>query len=190
MTLTLSRDALLPCLLRDEPVLFPTDTVPALAIRPFAAERIWALKRRPAHKPLILMGADLAQLEQALSFPWMPEWIEEGERVWPGPITLVLPVPGPLCQALNPGGDSLGLRVPACPMTQALLRESGPLASTSVNLSGQTPALTAEEACGLFPDLPMLGPIPWPTGSGIPSEVRAWEQTGWKVVRPQRTRPG
>lgn len=176
---------LLQRLLWDEPVLLPTDTVPALAIQPFAAQRIWALKERPTHKPLILMGADLPQLQEALAVPWLPEWLQEAERVWPGQVTLVLPVAGPLCSALNPGGKSLGLRVPACSATQKVLQRSGPLATTSVNRSGQPPALTAEEANLLFPDLPLLGPLPWPPGSGIPSEVRAWNEGGWQVLRSQ-----
>jgi L-threonylcarbamoyladenylate synthase len=176
---------LLQCLLRDEPVLLPTDTVPALAIQPFAAQRIWALKQRPAHKPLILMGADLSQLQEALAVPWLPEWLQEAKRVWPGPVTLVLPVAGPLRSALNPGGETLGLRVPACAATQKVLQGSGPLATTSVNRSGQAPALTSEEASLLFPHLPILGPLPWPPGSGIPSEVRAWREGCWQVLRSQ-----
>jgi L-threonylcarbamoyladenylate synthase len=174
---------LLPCLQRDEPVIFPTDTVPALAIKPSASQKIWTLKQRPLHKPLILMGADLGQLQQALPIPWLPEWIEEAERVWPGPVTLVLPLSSPLRQALNPGGESLGLRVPDCPMTQELLRNAGPMATTSVNRSGEAPAITAEEACLLFPEMPMLGPLPWPPCSGIPSEVRAWSPGTWNILR-------
>lgn len=181
----LSLQQLLACLHNDEPVLFPTDTVPALAIKPSAAAQIWSLKQRPAHKPLILMGADLLQLEKALDEAWSPEWLEEAKRVWPGAVTLVLPVPGPLRELLNPGGDSLGLRVPACPMAQELLLRSGPLATTSVNRSGEAPALNAEQACQLFPELPLLGPVPWPRASGHPSEVRAWSKDGWQVLRPQ-----
>ena len=45
-----------------EPALFPTDTLPALAAIPAAAQAIWQLKRRPADKPLILMGASVEQL--------------------------------------------------------------------------------------------------------------------------------
>jgi L-threonylcarbamoyladenylate synthase len=176
---------LLECLQRDEPVIFPTDTVPALASRPLAAQHIWTLKQRPLHKPLILMGADLAQLQQALARPWLQEWFEEAERVWPGPVTLVLPLSGPLCQALNPGGETLGLRVPACAMTQELLRQAGPLATTSVNRSGEPPALTVLEANLQFPEVSLLGPLPWPPCSGIPSEVRAWRQGGWNVMRAQ-----
>jgi L-threonylcarbamoyladenylate synthase len=179
----LSVEELLACLQRDEPVLLPTDTVPALAIRPPAAARIWELKQRPAHKPLILMGADLEQLQRALAVPWKPEWLEEAQRVWPGAVTLVLPMAGPLCEALHPGGTSLGLRVPACAMTQALLRSAGPLATTSVNRSGEPPALDANQATQLFPELSLPGPVPWPAGSGCPSDVRAWGQDGWQVLR-------
>jgi L-threonylcarbamoyladenylate synthase len=188
MTRALPLSDLLRCLQRDEPVLFPTDTVPALAIRPSAAKRIWALKQRPAHKPLILMGADLAQLQQTLALDWLPEWKQEAEAVWPGAVTLVFPLTGPLQQALHPGGETLGLRVPACPMAQELLRQSGPLATTSVNRSGQAPALTAQEACQWFPDLAPLGPLPWPAGSGEPSEVRLWTTAGWQVLRARQAK--
>lgn len=185
----LAVEELVACLQRDEPVLLPTDTVPALAIRPAAAACIWDLKQRPAHKPLILMGADLAQLEPALAGPWMPEWLEEAQRVWPGAVTLVLPMSGPLCELLHPGGESLGLRVPACPMTQNLLRCSGPLATTSVNQSGEAPALNADQASHVFPHLSLLAPLPWPKGSGYPSEVRAWREDGWHVLRPPSAVP-
>jgi L-threonylcarbamoyladenylate synthase len=178
-----SLSELLQCLQRHEAALFPTDTVPALAIRPFAAGQIWTLKQRPADKPLILMGADLQQLREVLGVSWPPEWIQEAERVWPGPVTLVLPLSGPLPEALNPGGVTLGLRVPRCSMAQELLRFSGPLATTSVNRSGQPPARSGEEASLQFPDLPLLGPLPWPPGSGCPSEVRAWTANSWTILR-------
>lgn len=188
MSLIQTQENLLPWLQRDKPVIFPTDTVPALAIRPGAAQHIWTLKQRPLHKPLILMGADLTQLQQALAQPWLPEWLVEAEGVWPGPVTLVLPLAGPLAKALNPGGESLGLRVPACALTQALLRQAEPMATTSVNQSGKPAARTAEEASQLFPEIPMLGPLPWPASSGIPSEVRAWNPDGgWNVLRSQPT---
>jgi L-threonylcarbamoyladenylate synthase len=183
-----SHQDLLDCLGRDEPVVFPTDTVPALAIRPSAAQRIWMLKQRPAHKPLILMGADLAQLQEALGVPWLGDWQQVAEQVWPGAVTLVVPLSGPLRQALNPGGHTLGLRVPACAMARDFLRLAGPLATTSVNRSGQPAARCAEEVSRLFPDLSLLGPFPWPAGSGIPSEVRAWSETGWQILRDPHRR--
>jgi len=154
--------------------LFPTDTVPALAARPEAAAQLWQLKRRPARKPMILMGADAEALFAALEVPIAPQWRAMAERCWPGAVTLVLPAQGRLARALHGEGSSLGLRIPACPVALELLRRSGPLATTSANRSSEPPCGTAAEAATLFPLLPLLGPVPWPQGSGQPSTVVAW----------------
>ena len=154
--------------------LFPTDTVPALAARPEAAAQLWQLKQRPARKPMILMGADPEALFAALGLPIELAWRAMAERCWPGAVTLVLPARGPLARALHGEGSSLGLRIPACPRALELLRRSGPLATTSANRSSEPPCRTAAEAAALFPHLPLLGPVPWPEGSGQPSTVLAW----------------
>jgi L-threonylcarbamoyladenylate synthase len=173
-----------------EAVLFPTDTLPALAARPEAAGLLWQLKVRPADKPLILMGADLSQLVELLGVPWQQPWLEQARRCWPGAVTLILPISGVITAQLHPGGSSLGLRVPACPPAQELLRRSGPLATTSANRSGQPAATTAAEAAEQFPDLALLEPLPWPAGSGQASTVLAWHGDGqgsdgpWAVLRP------
>ena len=171
-----------------EAALFPTDTLPALAARPGQAAELWRLKQRPSDKPLILMGADLEQLHGVLGGPWRQEWLAMAEQGWPGALTLVLPAQGPIPQALHPGGTSLGLRVPACPRAQELLRCSGPLATTSANPSGELAAATAEDAARMFPELALLGPLPWPQGGGQASTVLAWQQDGaapggWQVLR-------
>ena len=172
------------CLALGESVLLPTDTVPAIASQPAAAASVWKLKRRPADKPLILMGADLTQLINTLGAPWRQEWICEAESCWPGAVTLVLPIAGNITDFLHPGGQSLGLRVCACDQARQLLRLSGPLATTSVNLSGHPPATNAMEAADLFPALSLLGPLPWASGSGQASEVKVWlPQGGWNVIR-------
>ncbi len=165
--------------------IFPTDTLPALAARPEAAADLWLLKRRPADKPLILMGADLAQLRQVLPIAWHPAWLEQAEICWPGAVTLVLPLEGKLTEALHPGGTSLGLRVPACEVARELLRRSGPLATTSANLSGGPPVRDSDEAAALFPGVPLLGPLPWPLGSGRASTVIAWQAPAqaWRLLR-------
>jgi L-threonylcarbamoyladenylate synthase len=170
--------------------LFPTDTLPALACRPLNAPLLWTLKNRPADRPLILMGADPEELLAALTVPIRPQWREMALGHWPGALTLVLPAEGPIAQALHPGGRSLGLRVPACPSARALLRLTGPLATTSANASGEPACLTAEEAARAFPTLPLLGPLPWPAAAGLGSTVLAWrEGDGWQVLRPGAVMP-
>ena len=165
--------------------LFPTDTLVALAALPEHAAQIWRLKQRPPDKPLIMMGADLAQLQQRVAIAWQPEWLQLAAAHWPGALTLVLPAAGTLVDQLNPGGGSLGLRVPACPMAQALLRLSGPLATTSANRSGEPAATTAAEAAAYFgaQQVPMLGHEPWPAPAGVASTVVAWGPEGWRVLR-------
>jgi L-threonylcarbamoyladenylate synthase len=182
----LSAEDLAARLAQGSAAIFPTDTLPALAARPEVAAALWDLKRRPADKPLILMGADLAQLREALQVTWHPAWLEQAKGCWPGAVTLVLPIQGPLTEALHPGGTSLGLRVPACDAARRLLRWSGPLATTSANISGEPPVRDPEEAEALFPNVPLLAPLPWLPGSGQASTVIAWQshQQRWLLLRP------
>lgn len=168
---------------RGEALMFPTDTLPALAAHPSSAQRLWDLKIRPAHKPLILMGANLEQLRSLLAVPWQEPWLQQAAACWPGAFTLVLPMAGPLTELLNPGGASLGLRVPDCPMAQQFLDRCGPLATTSVNRSGEPPAFDDATARLVFPHLPLLAPLPWPSGSGLPSRVLLWQDNGWQRLR-------
>jgi len=167
-----------------EAALFPTDTLPALATTPAHASRLGALKRRPSHKPVILMAARAETLWACLELPVLPAWRELAERHWPGALTLVLPAQGALVQQLNPGGNSLGLRIPACTEALELLACSGPLATTSANRSGEPACTDADTAAATFPTVPQLGPVPWPTPSGQASTVLAWGQNGgWQLLR-------
>ncbi len=61
-------------------------------------------------------------------------------RWWPGPLTLIL-------HAI--GGGTLGVRIPKHKVALGLLRSTGPLMTTSANLHGMEPAMTAEEAGAL-----------------------------------------
>lgn len=188
----LSAEAMVSWLAEGRQALLPTDTLPALASTPRSSGGIWSMKRRSLEKPLILMGASMEQLIESLLVPWQQPWKEKASVCWPGAVTLVLPLRGSLTDLLHPGGESLGLRVPACGMTRALLRLTGPLATTSANLSGHLPATTAAEASRSFPDLPLLGPLPWPPGSGQASEVLEWDPQAdqWRVLRPRVPRGG
>jgi len=183
----LDASALAAHLRAGQPGAFPTDTLPALAVLPTAAAALWRLKQRPANKPLILLGADGDSLWALLGMEPLPAWGAMAARGWPGALTLVLPARGPVVEALNTGGGSLGLRVPACGRARELLRLSGPLASSSANLSGQPPCTSPETLAAAFPGLPLLGPLPWPQGSGLASTVLAWQAedstTPWRLLR-------
>lgn len=164
--------------------VFPTDTLPALAASPFSSEKLWKIKQRPLTKPLILMGANAEELFEFISPHVKDDAWRMANRFWPGALTMVLPAFGDLVNALNPGKESLGIRVPALGMAKELLSISGPLATTSANLSGEEPSLIAAEIANSFPGLPLLGPLPWPISKGMASTVLAWQSPGrWQVLR-------
>ena len=164
--------------------LLPTDTLPALACTPSSAAQIWTLKQRPQDKPLILMAAEAVELLDLTTHIAKLDALPLAERYWPGPLTLVLPAAGALVNHLNPGQDSLGMRIPACAATRSLLARSGPLATTSANRSGAPPSCSAEQAAAAFSDLPLLGPLPWPKPSGLASTVLKWMSPGcWQILR-------
>ena len=165
--------------------IIPTETLPGLAVIPDQAQTLWRLKCRPAEKPLILMGASVDDLLSEVAVSCHREVEALAERYWPGALTLVVPaLDGGAGRYLNPGGTTLGCRIPACEQTRALLEISGPLATTSANRSGEPASMTAAEAAIYFPDVAQLGPQPWPQHSGQASTVLVWLGGGrWRMAR-------
>ena len=164
-------------------IAMATDTLPALAARPEAAGQLWQLKGRRLDKPLILMGAEADQLWQALHVKPQAAWQQAVDH-WPGALTLVVPHGGQLAQWLNPAQPiSLGLRVPDHGATRALLRRSGPLATTSANRSAQPALLHPDAIAKAFPQVLLAGPFPWSAPSGQASTVVAWRSGRWVTIR-------
>jgi L-threonylcarbamoyladenylate synthase len=119
-------------------IAFPTDTVYGLgaaADDEVARRRIYRIKGRPVGLPLILMVAAESQLEGWVHVDTRAEAILR--RWWPGPLTLILHAKG---------GGTLGVRIPQHKVALGLLRAAGPLMTTSANLHGKDPAMTAVEA--------------------------------------------
>ncbi len=172
-------------------VSFPTDTVPALAARPEDAQLIYVAKQRPPEKPLILMGASFRDLSPYIQGDTveMDEWQKVCDRYWPGQLTLVLPASDLTPPNLNPlHSGSIGIRVPNHPGALQLLSKTGPLATTSANLSGQPPLTTATDITRIFPAALILTTSLYTHASGQPSTVAKWigtKQAGarWQILR-------
>ena len=155
-------------------VAFPTDTVYGIAVAldtPGGIERLYAAKRRPPDKAIIVLVDGLDQLAGLVAMPPVAQVL--GGIGWPGGLTLVLPLrPGArLPAALTAGTATLGVRVPDHPTPRALARVLGPLPTTSANLSGAADPLDAEgverelgDACDVILD-------GGPTKGGRPSTV-------------------
>ncbi|MGB2926526.1 MAG: L-threonylcarbamoyladenylate synthase [Limnothrix sp.] len=171
-------------------VSFPTDTVPAVAVRPDHARLIYKLKKRSPDKPLILMAASLEEVWDYVvgTDAEKAAWQAIAQRYWPGALTLVLPASEKVSPALNPtNSGTIGVRVPDLEIAQNILSATGVMATTSANLSGQPPLELTEDIVLAFPkiavldcrDVEQFGKI----GSGQPSTVMQWQSGIWQVLR-------
>ena len=135
-------------ILAGEPVAVATETVYGLAAdatNPAAVAKIYQAKGRPSFNPLIVHVPDLSAAERIGEFTSEAQSL--AEEHWPGPLTLVVPLrAGAAIACLATAGlGTIGLRVPAHPAMQALLRAVGrPLAAPSANASGSISPTRAE----------------------------------------------
>lgn len=134
------------CLRAGELVAFPTETVYGLgadAANPAAVARIYALKGRPPTHPVIVHLPDANQLDRwAAEVPSAARLL--AAKFWPGPMTLILKRAPQVSLSLTGSQDSIGLRVPAHPVAQQLLRAfGGGVAAPSANKYGHVSPTTA-----------------------------------------------
>ncbi len=179
----------------------PTETVYGLAAdatNPTAVAKIFAAKGRPSDHPLIVHVADAGGVGHfAASVPGFAQRLMAA--FWPGPLTLILPRRPEVAAAAAGGQDSVGLRCPAHPVAQALLRacaEMGVpgLAAPSANLFGRVSPTTAAHVLGEFgSDLLVLDGGPCRVGiestivdcsRGVPVLLRPGQLTPEPCCRP------
>ena len=127
-------------------VAFPTETVYGLgtaADNPAAVRAMFAAKGRPADHPVIVHLATAEQLGD-----WAAEVTPEAKTLadafWPGPLTLVLRRGERASDLVTGGLSTIGLRVPAHPVAQELLRRfGGGIAAPSANRFGRVSPTTS-----------------------------------------------
>jgi L-threonylcarbamoyladenylate synthase len=139
-----------------EVVALPTDTVYGLAALPGSAMhtgRLFTLKGRASDVPVAVL---CASAEQAFGLADPEHLTDEvrriGARLWPGPLTLVLPRRPGLGYALGEPAATVGVRCPDDALVRALAAAAGPLATTSANLHGEPTPPTAEGVAAVFED--------------------------------------
>ncbi len=130
-----------------EVVALPTETVYGLAANALdekAVAKIFQIKGRPAHNPIIVHVAGNEMAKRCVSnWPALAE--KFSKSFWPGPLTLVLPRAEKIPDAVTAGGETVGVRWPSHPFIQAVIRECDfPLAAPSANLSNQISPTNAE----------------------------------------------
>ncbi len=133
---------------RGELVVIPTDTVYGVAADAFNADAVRALvaaKGRSLASPPPVLIADLATLDALAER--VPDAVRRlAGELWPGALTIVLDARSSLDLDLGETRGTIALRMPDDPVALAFLRETGPLAVSSANRTGEPPATTAAEA--------------------------------------------
>lgn len=130
--------------------VMPTDTVYGLVARAAdkqAVARLYALKER-TNKPGTLIAADIDQL---VALGLKRRYLTPVAQYWPNPLSIIIPTELAL-DYLHVGKLSLAVRIPKDKKLHALLTQTGPLLTSSANLSDQPPATTLQEANAYFGD--------------------------------------
>ena len=132
-------------------VVYPTETVYGLGCVPSdtdASQRVCEIKQR-SDKPLPLICADIVAARKIVEMDSAAEKL--AARFWPGPLTMVLPTKVKYSMWVNHGASTLGVRVSPHPVASMLAKEAGGvIVSTSANISGDEPAMSASEARDIF----------------------------------------
>ena len=168
-------------------VAFPTETVYGLgadAYNPLAVARIFEVKRRPYFDPLIVHIAYPAHLKKLVK--QIPSSAKKlTEKLWPGPLTVVLLKEENIPDIVTAGLPSIAVRMPDHPMALSLIKESKcPIAAPSANPFGYLSPTTAEhvrEQLGDQVDLILDG---GPCPVGVESTIVSFSENKPRLLRP------
>jgi L-threonylcarbamoyladenylate synthase len=170
-------------------VAFPTETVYGLGADAFnerAISRVFELKGRPAHNPLIVHVSGPAMARQVVA-AWPREAQLAAAAFWPGPLSIVLPKVALVPAIITGGGDTVAVRCPDHPTTLALLEAfGGPLVGPSANPSGRISPTTAAHVRESFSEADVLVLDGGPCRAGIESTVLSLVDP----LHPDILRPG
>ena len=166
------------------PIIFPTDTLPAIGCLPRFSKIIYEFKKRDINKPLILMGSEHKQLIDYVHESAKEDYENLAAKYWPGALTMIIPVSENKKSTVTSKNYTLGLRIPNSHIAQSLIRETGPLLTSSANISGIPGSITAEGISLDLPSVDILGPLPWNKCSGNASTIIYWVKYGeWSLIR-------
>lgn len=164
-------------------IIFPTDTVYGIGASIYdkeGMERIYKIKNRPHSKPLAVLCANLAQIEEICYIS------EEAKKLinkfLPGALTIILKSKPNILDTF--GNETVGVRIPNYKLALNILEKNGPMATTSVNESGKPSINDYEIIKKEYSD--KVEEIYAPDGeatSSLASTVIMFDSNGVKVLR-------
>ncbi|MGH3661724.1 MAG: L-threonylcarbamoyladenylate synthase, partial [Micromonosporaceae bacterium] len=133
---------------RGDLVVLPTDTVYGIGADAFTSHSVTALQRAKGRgrdkPPPVLIGS--RKTLDGLVFSLSRTARDLINAFWPGALTVVVEHAPSLNWDLGDSAGTVAVRMPLHPVALEVLRETGPMAVSSANRTGEPPAVTAEEA--------------------------------------------
>lgn len=133
-------------------VIHNTDTCLGMAVdilNKDAVELLYKVKQMPRSKPVSILCADLEMARRYGVFS--DKALELADRHLPGALTLIVPRTDALPEWINPGMDSIGIRIPDDEFSLSMVSELGnPVTTTSCNVSGEQVCLSDTQVRGVF----------------------------------------
>ena len=130
------------------------------------------------------MGAEKFQFDDFVHESALDDFKNIASCYWPGPLTIIVPISEKKRSFSTSSNFTLGLRIPNSRMAKLLFKASGPLLTSSANISGLPTATSAKEISISLPNVNILGPVPWENCSGNASTIISWVNYGkWEIIR-------
>ena len=157
-------------------IIYPTDTLYGIGVNALdenAIEKVYKTKKQDRNKPISVIVKDIKMARRIACIDSKVEKILE--KIWPGPITVVLRKKDVIPYILTGGGETIAIRIPDNKFISALMKKIDfPITATSANISGEKNLLKSDEIVEKFknrkpsPDLFInAGDIKNPTASTI-----------------------
>ena len=130
------------------------------------------------------MGGENNQFDEFVHESALIDYKYISSKYWPGPLTIIIPISEKRKSLFSSNNFTLGLRIPNSIMAKFLIKKSGPLLTSSANLSGLPTSTSSKDISIDLPNVDILGPVPWKKCSGKASTIISWVNRGkWKIIR-------
>ncbi len=132
--------------------VMPTDTIYGIvgsALNPKTVEEIYTLRKRDSSKPMIILISSLEDLKK-FDIKLTKEQRNFLQKIWPNPVSVILPCPYEKFVYLHRGKKSLAFRLPKNGILLQILKEVGPMVAPSANMEKEKPAEEVEQAKKYF----------------------------------------
>lgn len=170
-------------------IAFPTRGLYGLAAdayNPDAVKRLFRLKKRPPHNPILILIRNTGVIDEVAEVVPL-EAMALMEKFWPGDITIVLKARSGFPETLTGGTGKIGVRVPAHPVAKALVTLfENPITGTSANISGSPACADIYDMDSGFRKKIDLILDAGPLQGGMGSTVVDFSETPFRLIREGR----